>query len=129
MVGSDGKSFDMLFPNGLDSNNAVSAGQSLRLPRPNWMVKANGPAGKNHLLAIVSDAPRDFSKIGMRPAGPFSIIPVSKIASRDIQLASSTPADAESKECDGPSSQRNLVLQKKCSAAYGAAMMVLEEVP
>ena len=27
MVGSDGKTFDMLFPNGLDSNNQVQAGQ------------------------------------------------------------------------------------------------------
>jgi len=129
MVGSDGKSFDMLFPNGLDGNNALAAGQTLRLPRPNWMVKAGGPPGKNHLLAIVSDSPRDFSKLGMRPAGPFSIIAAGAGASKEVQLVTSTSANAESKECDGPSAQRNLVLQKKCSAGYGAAMMVLEEVP
>jgi hypothetical protein len=128
MVGSDGKTFDMLFPNGLDSNNVVQAGQTLRLPRPNWMVKAGGPAGKNHLLAIVADAPRDFSKIGMRPAGPFSIIPASTTSSKDIQLVTSTSANAQSRECEQPSSLRNLVVQKSCSNAYGAAMMVLEEV-
>jgi hypothetical protein len=128
MVGSDGKAFDMLFPNGLDSNNMVQAGQTLRLPRPNWMVKAGGPAGKNHVLAIVADSPRDFSKIGMRPAGPFSIIPASTTAWKDIQLVTSTSANAESKECEAPSALRNLVIQKKCSDAYGAAMMVLEEV-
>ncbi len=128
MVGSDGKTFDMLFPNGLDSNNTVQAGQTLNLPRPNWMVKAGGPVGKNHLLAIVADAPRDFSKIGMQPAGPFSIIPASATASKDIQLVTSTSANAESTECGQPSGLRNLVVQKSCSNAYGAALMVLEEV-
>lgn len=129
MVGSDGKTFDMLFPNGLDQDNAVTAGQTLRLPRRNWMVKAGGPAGKNHLLAIVSESPRDFSKTGMRAAGPFSIVQASSSASRQIQLATSISANAGSKDCDTSPADRTLVVQRKCSDAYGAAMMVLEEVP
>jgi hypothetical protein len=129
MVGSDGRTFDMLFPNSLDRNNAVSAGQTLRLPRPNWMVKAGGPAGRNHLLAIVSESPRDFSKSGLRPAGPFSIVPASDSASRDLQRALSRSANAGSKDCDAAPADRTLVVQRKCSDAYGAAMMVLEEVP
>jgi len=129
MVGSDGKTFDMLFPNQLDNNNAVQAGQSLRLPRANWMVKAGGPAGKNHLLAIVADSPRDFAKMGMVPAGPFSIVPASTSSSKDIQLVTQTSANAESKECEAPSAHRTLMVQKNCSNAYGAALMVLEEVP
>ena len=129
MVGSDGKTFDMLFPNSLDANNTVRAGETLRLPRPTWMVKAGGPAGRNHLLAIVTDAPRNFSKIGMQPAGPFSIIPASQASSKDIQLVTSASANADSKECEQPSPNRNLVVQKACSNAYGAAMMALEEVP
>jgi hypothetical protein len=103
MVGSDGKSFDMLFPNQLDSANAVEAGQTLRLPRPNWQIKAGGPAGRNHLLAIVADSPREFAKIGMQPAGPFSMIAASADASRNLQVHAA-------------------------SVGYGAAMMVLEEV-
>lgn len=129
MVGSDGKSFDMLFPNGLDRNNAVQAGQTLRLPRPNWMVKAGGPAGKNHLLAMVTESPRDFSRTGMQPAGPFSIIAASSGASKDLQRATSTSANAGSKDCETPAANRTLVVQKKCSDAYGAAMLALEEVP
>jgi len=82
MVGSDGKSFDMLFPNQLDSANAIEAGQTLRLPRPNWQIKAGGPAS----------------------------------------------AHAASSECADPSLKRTLQVQKRCSGAYGAAMMVLEEV-
>lgn len=128
MVGSDGKTFDMLFPNGLDANNAMQPGQTLQLPRPNWMVKAGGPVGKNHLLAIVADAPRDFSKIGMRPAGPFSIVPASVSSSKDIQLVTSTSANAASKECEQPSALRTLVVQKSCSNAYGAALLVIEEI-
>ena len=128
MVGSDGKTFDMLFPNQLDNNNAVQAGQSLRLPRSNWAVKAGGPAGKNHLLAIVADSPRDFAKMGMVPAGPFSMVPASTSSSKDIQLVTQTSANAESKECEAPSAHRTLMVQKRCSNAYGAALMVLEEV-
>jgi len=128
MVGSDGKSFDMLFPNQLDPNNVVEAGQTVRLPRPNWQIKAGGPAGKNHLLAIVADSPREFAKIGMQPAGPFSMIAASQTSSKDIQLVTATSANAETKECADPPLKRTLLVQKRCSSAYGAAMMVLEEV-
>jgi len=128
MVGSDGRSFDMLFPNQLDGDNAVEAGQALRLPRPNWQIKAGGPAGRNHLLAIVADSPREFAKIGMQPAGPFSMISASETSSKDIQLVSATSAHAASSECADPSHERTLQVQKRCSGAYGAAMMVLEEV-
>ena len=119
----------MLFPNSLDQNNAVSAGQTLRLPRPTWMVKAGGPAGKNHLLAIVTESPRDFSQAGLRPAGPFSIVAASNTASKDIQRAMSRSANAGSKDCDTAPADRTLTVQRKCSDAYGAAMMVVEEVP
>jgi hypothetical protein len=128
MVGSDGKTFDMLFPNGLDNNNTIQAGQTLRLPRPNWMVTAGGPVGKNHLIAIVAESPREFAKIGMQPAGPFSIIPASQSSSKDIQQVTSTSANAGTAECAEPPAKRTLMVQKRCSNAYGAAMMVLEEV-
>ncbi len=128
MVGTDGKTFDMLFPNQLDTNNTVEAGQTIRLPRPAWQIKAGGPAGKNQLLAIVADAPRDYSKIGMTPAGPFSMVQANVTSSKDIQLVSSTSSQANSNECGEPPAKRSLQVQKRCSSAYGAAMMVLEEV-
>jgi Caspase domain/Domain of unknown function (DUF4384) len=128
MVGSDGKTFDMLFPNQLDANNYLQAGQSLRLPRPAWEIKPGGPAGKNHLLAIVTDAPRDFAKLGMQPAGPFSMVSATAASSKDIQLVSSTSAQAGSRECAEAPVKRSLVVQQRCSSAYGAALTVLEEV-
>ncbi len=128
MVGSDGKSFDMLFPNTIDRENAIQAGQALKLPRPSWEVKAGGPAGKNYLLAVVADTPRDFSKVGMQPAGPFSMVAASAVSSKDIQLVTATSPQAGTLECAEPPAKRSLAVQRRCSNAYGAALMVLEEV-
>lgn len=52
-VGSDGKTFDLLFPNKQDSNNYINAG-SHSFPRPSWRIRAGGPAGRSALLAVVS---------------------------------------------------------------------------
>lgn len=58
-VGSDGKSFDLLFPNSRDTNNHVQAGTTL-LPRPSWGIQAAGPAGTSYVMAILSETPREF---------------------------------------------------------------------
>jgi len=127
MVGTDGKTFDMLFPNKIDSDNAIEAGKQVVLPRPSWQIKAGGPPGKNYLLAIVADAPRDFSSIGMQPAGPFSMIGANTASSKDIQLVSHTSAAAGAPECSVPPNKRNLQVQQRCSDGYGAALTILEE--
>jgi hypothetical protein len=69
-VGSDGKTFDLLFPNDNDRNNQVSAGVT-SLPRAGWAVGASGPAGTSYVMAVLADTPRDFTK-GMKKAGPFA---------------------------------------------------------
>ncbi len=127
MVGSDGKTFDMLFPNQIDGANSIDAGQSLQLPRASWEIKAGGPPGKNYLLAIVTDAPRNFSGIGMQASGPFSMVSANLASSKDIQLVSATSAAAQAPECSDPPSKRTLQVQRRCSNAYGAAMAVIEE--
>jgi hypothetical protein len=129
MVGSDGKAFDILFPNQLDRANQVEAGQPLRLPRSNWEVLAGGPPGTTQLLAIVADAPRDFSKLAMKPAGPFSILEANPVSIKDIQLVSTSSATAASEECVDPVARRNLTVARRCSNAFGAAMVAVEEVP
>ncbi len=128
MVGSDGKTFDMIFPNKLDEHNEIGAGQTLQLPRPAWQIKAAGPAGRDYLLAIVADAPRDFSRTGMRAAGPFSVVNAAGSASHDIQFVSNTAAAANSAECSAPAGSRTLEVKKRCSNAYGAALIAIEEV-
>jgi hypothetical protein len=129
MVGSDGKTFDMLFPNQFDKNNFIEAGQTLRLPRAEWELVAHGPAGTNHLLAIVSDAPRDFASLGLQAAGPFSVLDANPVSAKDIVLVSGMSAEAGADECGVDLARRTLAVQQKCSNAYGAALVTLDEVP
>jgi len=70
-VGSDGKTFDLLFPNDLDQNNFVQAG-TVRLPRPSWRVVASGPVGEAYVMAVVSDAKKDYTKALTSKQGPFN---------------------------------------------------------
>ena len=128
MVGSDGKTFDMIFPNRLDKNNFIQVGQALKLPRTDWEIVAQGPAGKNQLLAIVADAPREFGSVGLRPAGPFSMVEASPASAKDIQLVSGASSYAASAECTEETRKRTLTVQKKCSNAFGAALVMVEEV-
>jgi len=41
--GTQADSLYLLFPNSLDSSNAIKANQSLKLPRQDWSVTALGP--------------------------------------------------------------------------------------
>ncbi len=75
LLGSDRKSFYLLFPNGLDTDNRIKANQPLTLPRPDWSLLAQGPAGTDHLLVLVSDTPRDLKSLTASPpdsAAPFT---------------------------------------------------------
>lgn len=65
LLGSDAKSFYVLYPNGLDKNNVIKAGQAVRIPKPDWEVKAAGPVGTNNLLVMVSDSPRKLNTLTM----------------------------------------------------------------
>jgi len=65
LLGSDAKSFYVLYPNGLDKNNVIKAGQTVRIPKPDWEVKAAGPVGTNNLLVMVSDSPRKLNTLMM----------------------------------------------------------------
>ncbi len=128
MVGSDGKSFDLLFPNRKDDRNHILAGETWQLPRPGWGIRAGGPAGRDHLLAVVSDTPRDFAALGMKPAGPFSVLATSAMSARDIQFVSATSAHAVEPDCGKTGAKRNLEVVAACSDAYGADLITLEEV-
>lgn len=126
MVGSDGETFDLLFPNQIERNNLIEPGGTMRLPRPAWQLTAEGPPGKDTLLAIVTDNPRDFSAAGLKPAGPFSV--VEAVAAKDIQLVTTGAAQAPAAECANPASTRNIAIKKRCSTGYAAALLTIEEV-
>jgi hypothetical protein len=129
MVDSTGNTFDMLFPNKRDSANYIRAGETLYLPRPGWDVIAGGPPGQDTVLAIVSDSPRDFAKLGMKPAGPFSAIEANpQSANNEIQLAASSASNADKPACRATGKQRALLVVEDCSDAYGAAMVSISEI-
>lgn len=126
LAGSDNKSLYLLFPNGLDQNNRIEAGQTINLPRPNWRVKAGGPAGTDQLLVMVSDGPRDVSALGPANAGPFvsSLNDAEGRAKIGTLLTSSRLVTSQ--VCTSAATRKNNPL---CSDAYGAAMLAVEERP
>ena len=81
-MGSDGKTFNMLFPNKLDTNNQISAGNH-QFPRPNWRVRAGGPSGKSYLLAVVTPTKREISK-DMDMSSVFPSAPATGIVARTL---------------------------------------------
>jgi hypothetical protein len=126
MVGSDGQTFDLLFPNQLDKQNIIEPGATVKLPRPSWELSAEGPPGKNTLLAIVTDNPRDFAQAGLKPSGPFSA--VEAVAAKDIQLVTAGSNTPQDNECSNPAATRTLAVKKRCSTGYAAALLTIEEV-
>lgn len=81
-VGSDGKTFNLLFPNRVDTDNRVAAGIQ-RLPRASWALRAAGPAGTNSMMALVSSTPKDFNG-QMDASGTFASMPSTPSAAKDL---------------------------------------------
>lgn len=125
LAGSDNKSVYMLFPNDLDQNNRIEAGQTLQLPRANWRVRAAGPAGTNHLLVMVSDGPRDFGQLSGGKVGPFSSSLNDAEGRAKLGALMSTSRLVTSQTCETASSRKNNPL---CSDAFGAALVSVEEI-
>jgi hypothetical protein len=75
LIGSDAKSFYVLFPNGHDADNKILKQKPMQIPRPNWQITAAGPAGTDQLLVMVTDSPRQINTLAMAPptaAEPFT---------------------------------------------------------
>ncbi len=125
MAGSDNKSVYLLFPNDLDANNKIEAGQQFQLPRPNWRVKASGPEGTDNLLVLVADAPRDLSALAQNKAGPF-LTSLNDVKGRAQlgALMSMSKMGGSSVCSQSPSGAKNPL----CSDAYGAVMLAVDEV-
>ncbi len=125
-AGSDNKSVYLLFPNDLDQDNKIEAGQTLQLPRANWRVKAAGPAGVDNLLVMVTDGPRDLKSLQGVKAGPF-VSSLNDAQGRSKMGALLTTSSAVASEvCLNLTTRQNNPL---CSDAYGAALLKVEEIP
>jgi len=129
LTGSDGKQFDLLFPNQKDQRNLIRANETWNLPRTGWSLRAGGPAGENHLLVMVSDTPRNFADLGMRAAGLFSALSVTPFNARALQVLATGEAQSQAKPaCALTSEARTAVIAGSCSEAYGADLIPLREI-
>lgn len=115
MAGSDGRALTLLFPNELDRDNRIVKGQNLLLPRPQWQLTAAGPAGRDRLLVMVSDGPRDLAALqAAGREGPFvrTLLDAQNRARVQWLLGSRVAG------CNSP----------PCGDAFAAALIDLEEV-
>lgn len=110
MAGSDNESLYLLYPNALDGQNAIKAGETRRLPRSGWAFTAGGPVGEDSILVMLTDAPRDLSRLRAVKEGPFLK------SLRDTQGNSLL--------------QQTIVLSGQSgSDAFGAALVRIGEIP
>ncbi|MBN3761797.1 protein kinase [Burkholderia sp. Ac-20365] len=110
----------MLFPNGLDKNNAIAAGQTLSLPRASWPMMAGTPAGPNHFLVMVSSAPRDFSDGGLHSESVFADFPADAQRAAATRRTGSTSPFAGKPQCAASASQ--------CPDTFGASTFTINVV-
>jgi len=106
----------MLFPNGIDQNNRLAANEHAALPRTGWTLIATPPPGINRILAVVSDTPREFSGIGLIPAGNFYEVPLETARGLYSVHQHPWPFLAGQPVCG----------QANCEDAFGAAMFTVE---
>jgi hypothetical protein len=130
--GTQPDSFYLLFPNQLDSANAIAANQDLALPRSDWSVTALGPRGTDHLLVMVTETARDFSALALpaeyvSQAGPFEKIGGTPQAVARIGQIAALSAAASKPACQSGAS-RDLGVARKCSNVFGANLIGIEEV-
>ena len=124
-AGSDNQSLDLLFPNDKDQHNRIEAGQTMQLPRDDWRIMASGPVGKDTVLVLVTDAPRDIASLHGTKTGPFQSSLNDANGRAQLGSLMTTAHLANAPQCSSTAKRGNSAL---CSDAYGATMVTLEEV-
>ena len=118
---SDGKSTYMLFPNGLDQNNALRQGEWMNLPAPNWRMPSEGPPGNNRLLAVVAQAKRDMTALPVKKEGPF-LRSIGGDTGLDAMAWVMGQSGAAREGMWTPAALRGVGVMPACSDAFGAAL-------
>ena len=113
-TGADSNGITLLFPNERDTENQIKAGEKLSLPRQaKWRLTPGGPAGTDHLLAVVTTNPIDFTKAGMSKAAIFK-----QSGGLSTDLAVMQRAISRSLVVDAP---------EDADSSYGAAFLKITE--
>ena len=127
LLGSDGQSFYLLFPNDLDRDNRIAAGETLRLPRPTWRVQGQGPPGRDTVLAIVAESERDLAPFAAHKQGPFSTALTDVEGRAQLQWLLGRSGQGATSDCVDAGKRRNLAAVRVCSDAFGAAVVEVVE--
>lgn len=125
-VGSDRKEFLQLYPE-RNEPNWINANYSQRIPGE---FAASGPAGTNHLLALVSRVPRDFKRIlgdGTAPAtlANAAALQDAACATRNLKRRECQPAEPEAR--DTKRNLKTIAVPEGDADSYGAALIELVE--
>ncbi|MPW16830.1 DUF4384 domain-containing protein [Paraburkholderia sp. CNPSo 3157] len=110
----------MLFPNGLDKNNTIAAGQSISLPRASWPMTAGAPAGPNRFLVLVSPTQRDFSDGGLHGESVFAEFPEQAQRAAAVRRTASYSPFAGQARCAANATD--------CPDTFGAATFTIDVV-
>ncbi|SEJ18714.1 serine/threonine-protein kinase [Paraburkholderia diazotrophica] len=110
----------MLFPNGLDKNNTIAAGQSISLPRASWPMTAGAPAGPNRFLVLVSPTQRDFSDGGLHGESVFAEFPEQAQRAAAVRRTASYSPFAGQARCAASATD--------CPDTFGAATFTIDVV-
>ncbi len=116
MAGTDGRLY-LLFPNRIESDNRIEAGQAITLPKAGWNLVADGPPGRTHLLALVTESPRDISGIPMRTARAIPDVELRTVEQLWRQRGSN-PLVGDAR-CESAAA---------CREGFGAALVHIDEV-
>ena len=109
----------LIFPNDVDQDHRLEAGQPLRLPRPRWHYEADAPAGEWELLLLTSESRRNFSALGLTPDGVMLSATATRVEQTLADSDLGRPALAGVPDC-APASD--------CKVDYGAMTLTLREV-
>lgn len=119
MLDTERQHLYLMFPNASDKNNKIVAGKAMSVPSASSKWTAQGPAGLDQFVVMVSDSPRDFKAAGWQagdPIGEFSL----DIARRAFGTQSVGSAlFAGEVVC---------AANARCSGSYGAASFAIEEL-
>jgi Caspase domain/Domain of unknown function (DUF4384)/Bacterial SH3 domain len=127
LAGSDGKSLYLLYPNTLDSNNMVKANQKIDLPTSRWRITAGGPEGVDTMLVMVTDSPRNLSRLQGDKVGPFLKTLMSTDGKSQLQWLLSTSENSDDKSCQVGGTMRNLKVNEACSDAFASSLLTVQE--
>jgi hypothetical protein len=127
LAGSDGKSLYLLYPNALDTDNMVKANQKIDLPTGRWRITAGGPAGIDTMLVMVTDSPRDLSRLQGDKVGPFLKTLMTTNGKSQLQWLLGTSENSDDKSCQVGGKLRNLNVSQACSDAFASSLLTVQE--